>query len=90
MLDSINKVKEVIAKIGFTRKGEKAEQIELTEKQIKILEMIREKEKITNKDLRLMFKISRQAIVKELSKLIDARLINLVGKGRGAYYEGTS
>ncbi len=85
--DSINKVKGIIARIGFTKKGEEVEQIELTEKQIKILEKIREKGKVTNKDLRSMFKISRQAIVKELSKLIDANLINLIGKGRGAYYK---
>jgi Fic family protein len=87
VLDSINKVKEIIAKIGFTKKGEEAGQVELTQRQIKILEKIKEKGKITNKDLRSMFKISRQAIVKELSKLIDAKLINLVGKGRGAFYQ---
>ena len=71
------------------KKGEESEQVELTEKQIKILEKIRERGKITNKDLRSMFKISRQAIVKELLKLIDAKLISLVGRGRGAYYKIT-
>ena len=87
VLDSINKVKGIIARIGFTKKGEELGQIELTEKQIKILEKIRERGKVTNKDLRSMFKISRQAIVKELLKLIDAKLISLVGRGRSAYYK---
>lgn len=86
VLYSVDKVKAVIAKLGFTQKADEAEQIELTEKQIKILERIKEKGRITNKDLRGMFKISRQAILKEVSKLIDAKLIQLVGKGRGAYY----
>ncbi len=86
VLHSVERVKSIIEKLGFTQKLEEAEQIELTEKQIKILETIREKSRITNKDLREMFKISRQAILKEISKLIDAGLIQLVGKGRGAYY----
>jgi len=34
-----------------------------------------------------MFGITRQAILKEISKLIDAKLIELVGKGRNAYYK---
>lgn len=86
VLYSVNKVKEVITKLGFTHKAEKAEQIELTQRQIRILEKIKEKGKITNKDLRAMLKISRQAILKEISKLIDANLIELVGRGRSAYY----
>lgn len=87
VLYSVNKVKEVIAKLGIVGKVEKSEQIELTQKQIKILEKIQKTGKVTNKDLREMFKISRQAILKEISKLIEAKLIELVGKGRGAYYK---
>jgi len=86
VLYSVDKIKAVIARLGFTRKDEEAEQIELTDKQIKILEKIKEKGRIANKDLRGMFKISRQAILKEMSKLIDAKLVQLAGKGRGAYY----
>lgn len=87
VLYSIDKVKEVITKVGVTQDIGTAGQIELTQKQIQILEKIKEKGKITNKDLREMFKVSRQAILKEISKLIDARLIELIGKGRGAYYK---
>jgi Fic family protein len=86
VLYSVNRVKQIIQKLGFTQKVDAVEQIELTEKQIKILEKINEKGKITNQDLRAMFKISRQAILKEISKLLEAKLIKLVGKGRGAYY----
>ncbi len=86
ILYSVNKVKDFIIKIGISSKIEDGERIELTQKQIKILERIKEKGKVSNKDLREMFGISRQAMLKEISKLIDAKLIELVGKGRSAYY----
>jgi Fic family protein len=84
---SIDKVKEFIDKIGLTPKIEEGERIELTQKQIKILERIQEKGKVSNKELRDMFGITRQAMLKEISKLIDAKLIELVGRGRNAYYK---
>jgi Fic family protein len=87
VLHSINKVKDFIIKIGLSPKIEAGERIELTQKQIKILERIKEKGKVSNKDLRDMFGITRQAILKEISKLTDAKLIVLVGKGRSAYYK---
>ena len=34
-----------------------------------------------------MFGITRQAMLKEITKLIDAKLIELVGIGRSAYYK---
>jgi predicted HTH transcriptional regulator len=71
----------------LSRNGCHLERIELTQKQTKILERIQEKGKVSNKDLRGMFGISRQAILKEIYKLIDAKLIELVGKGRNAYYK---
>lgn len=87
VLYSIGKVREVIIKLGITGGIDTAEQIELTKKQIQILEKIKEKGKVANKDLRAMFKVSRQAILKEISKLINSKLIKLVGKGKGAYYK---
>ncbi len=62
------------------------EWIELTSKQVKILGKVRENGKITNKELRIMLCVSRQAVLKEISKLADAGLIELVGNGRNAYY----
>jgi len=87
VLYSIDKVKDFIEKIGLTPKIEDGERIELTQKQIKILKRIQEKGKVSNKELRDMFGITRQAMLKEISKLIDAKLIELVGKGRNAYYK---
>lgn len=86
VLHSINKVKETIVKLGFVSKAGGINQIELTPRQVRILEKIKESGKITNKDLRPMLNISRQAILKEVSKLTEAGIIKLMGKGRGAYY----
>lgn len=66
-----------------TRKG----QIALTERQMKIVEFINLHEKITNKDLREMFKISSQAAHKEISKLIEMDVISPFGKGRSLSYQ---
>jgi len=87
VLYSISEIKDFIAKIGLFPKVEAGEKIELTQKQIKILEQIKEKSKVSNKDLRDIFGITRQAMLKEISKLIDAKLIMLVGKGRNAHYK---
>ena len=73
--------------MGLSSKIEEGERIELTQKQIRILERIKEKGKVANKDLRDMFGITRQAMLKEISKLIEVKLIELVGKGRSAYYK---
>ena len=87
VLYSVNKVKEVVARIGLMPKSDQTIQLELTQRQIRILEKIREKDRVANKELQAIFKISRQAILKEMSKLIAMKLIELVGKGRGAYYK---
>jgi Fic family protein len=89
VLDSINSVKRTIVKLGFLSKAKGANQIELTPRQVKILEKIKENGKITNRDLRSMFSISRQAILKEILKLVGVGIIKLIGKGRGAYYVTT-
>ncbi len=86
VLFSINRVKETILRLDISTMGKGMEQIELTSRQVKILERIKEKSKITNKELQTMLGVSRQAVLKEISKLIDAELIELVGKGRNAYY----
>jgi Fic family protein len=87
VLFSVNKVKDFIVRIGLYPKIGDGERIELSEKQVKILEKLKEKGKVSNKDLRDMFRITRQAILKEIAKLIDAKLVELVGKGRSAYYK---
>jgi len=86
VLISVNRIKEFIERLELTPREADSEQIELTAKQIRILGKIKEKGRIANKDLRAMFPVSRQAVLREISKLIDAGIIELVGKGRGAYY----
>ena len=86
VLYSVDKVIETIRKLGVTQGEDRTGQIELTQRQIQILETVRLKGKITNKDLQSMLNISRQAVLKEISKLVEAGLIELAGKGRNAYY----
>jgi Fic family protein len=86
-LKTVQQNKGDIIKMGLSPKIGMGERIELSEKQIKILERIKEKGKVSNKDLRDMFGITRQAILKEISKLIDAKLVELVRKGRSAHYK---
>jgi len=87
VLFSLDKAREVIQRLGITHKMKDSKQIELTQNKIKILEEIKEKGRTTNKELRKIFKVSRQAILKEMRKLIDIELIELVGKGKNAYYK---
>ena len=87
VLFSVNKIKDFIVRMGLSPKIGDGEKIELSDKQIKILEKIKKNGKVSNKDLRGMFGITRQAIFKEISKLIDAKLVELVGKGRSAHYK---
>ena len=42
---------------------------------------------VTNRDLSGMFSVSRQAMLKEITKLVEINIIESVGKGRGAYYK---
>ena len=86
VLVSVNRVKQTVEKASIMSKDAGAGQIELTKKQIAIIGKLKEKGRITNKDLREMFPVSRQAILKEVTKLIDAGIVKLAGKGRGAYY----
>jgi Fic family protein len=62
-------------------------QIALTNRQMKIVEWIVEKGKITNRDIRKMFNISNRAALDEISKLMDMKVLKKVGKGRSIKYE---
>ena len=67
------------------RKTEKG-QIALTERQMQIVEFINQNGKITNKDMRKLFKISDRAVLKEIRKLIDLKVVKSEGKGRSLHY----
>lgn len=83
---SVNEVKEAILKLGSKKKGIPEEQISLTDKQMKIVEYINVHGKVSNKDLQALFKISAQAVHKELSNLVKLKVIKPQGAGRSLFY----
>ena len=83
---SVNEAKEAVLKIGSKKKEGRKEQIPLTSKQMKIVEYINIHGKVSNKDLRELFKISAQAVHKELAKLLELKVIKPVGAGRALHY----
>ena len=84
---SMNQVKERVLKLSIsTRRGEIKEKIYLTNRQQEIIEFLNKNEKITTGVISNMFKITRQAALKEISKLVKLDIVKLKGKGRGACY----
>ena len=84
---STDAVKERIFRLSSERlRRTKRGQIAITERQMRIVERINQNEKITVGDVSKEFKISRQAALKEMNKLVNLKVIGLKGKGRGAYY----
>jgi len=84
---SISAVKERIIRLSSERLRKTAKgQIALTERQMRIVERIIQSDKIGIGEISEMFKITRQAALKEMNKLTEQRVIKLIGKGRGAYY----
>lgn len=84
---SIAAVKESVVRLSSERlRKAKKGQIALTEKQMKIVEFINQNGRITNRDVREMFRISSQAAHKELVKLVQASVIEPFGKGRSLVY----
>lgn len=62
-------------------------QIALTETQMKIVEFIINKDKITNRDIRELFGISNRAALDEINKLIMLKIIEKAGEGRSIFYK---
>ena len=84
---SIEVVKKRVIKLSSERlRKAKRGQIALTERQMQIVEYINQNGKITIGDISKMFEITRQAALKEVSKLVDLDVVKLRGKGRGAHY----
>lgn len=82
---SVTEVKDAVLRLGSKAKGTKA-QIPLTQRQMKIVEFVNTHGKVTNRDLQMLFKISAQAVHKELNKLVELKVIKPQGKGRSLYY----
>ncbi len=84
----IHRVKEKVLTLSQNKKiTQTLEQVSLSKRQMQIVEAISRSGKISNKDMQKMFKITPQAIHKEMKKLIGLNVIKLVGKGRSAHYE---
>ena len=83
VLISLTRVKEKILSFSIKRTGP---QIALTEKQMKIMEKVVANGKITSGEIQEQFKISRQAVHKELKKMVDLGVIEPKGEGKSIYY----
>lgn len=78
---------EMVLRLSLEKhKKELRGQIALTERQMKIIEHIRRNGGITTGESAKMFDITRQAALKELSRLVELEVIKPEGRGRGAYY----
>ena len=87
MAVSIDAVRERVARLSVERvKTKKKGQIALTERQMRIVEYINKNGRITVGDAATLFKISRQAALKEISKLIAHEIIRREGLARASYY----
>ncbi|MBI5359392.1 MAG: Fic family protein [Planctomycetes bacterium] len=87
VMASIESVKQRILKLSGERlRKSKQGQIALTERQMRIVEFINQNNRITNRDVRTMFKISDRAALKEIRKLVDLTVIKPEGKGRSLCY----
>jgi Fic family protein len=84
---SIITVKERVIRLSSERlRKTKKGQIALTERQMKIVELINQNGRITNRDVREMFEISDEAARKEIAKLTKLGVLKGKGKGRAVYY----
>ncbi|MCK4447715.1 MAG: HTH domain-containing protein, partial [Candidatus Marinimicrobia bacterium] len=87
---STEAVKERVIRLSSERlRRSKGGQIALTERQIRIVEFINQRGKITNRDMRNLFSVSSQAAHKEIKKLLKLGVVKPVGRSRGLYYELT-
>lgn len=84
---STDAVKERIIRLSSERlRKTKQGQIALTERQMRIVEKINQNSRISIGEVSNEFRITRQAALKEINKLIDLNVLKLKGKGRGAFY----
>lgn len=83
---SVNEVKEAIEKLGSKVKKKDRVQISLNHKQMQIVEYINKNGKATNRDFQSLFRVSAQAVHKELVKLVDMNIIKSQGSGRALFY----
>ena len=83
---SVNEAKTAVLRLGVKGKKGTRPQIALTPKQIEIVEFINIHGKVTNRELQAIFKVSAQAVHKELAKLVELKVIIPQGQGRSLFY----
>lgn len=84
---SIQRVKERVLQLSIEKgKRERKGQIALTERQMKIIEVIQRNGRITSGDIQKMFNISRQAAHKEIKRLLELEIIEQRGSGKAVFY----
>lgn len=84
---STEAVKERVVRLSSKRmRKAKGRQIALTERQMRIIEFINQNGKITNRDVREMFKLSNRAALDEINKLLELQALKSQGKGRALHY----
>ena len=85
---SVNRIKERVLLLSKDKKANALlGQVSLTNRQMQIVEAISRTGSITSGQMQKMFKITPQAIHKETKKLIDMKVVKLIGSGRSAHYE---
>jgi Fic family protein len=84
---SIDAVRERVVRLSVERvRTKKKGQIALTERQMRIVEFINKNGKISIGDMAGMFKVTRQAALKEVSKLVDMEIVKRQGRARASCY----
>ena len=84
---SIDAVRERVVRLSAERiRTRKRGQIALTERQMRIVEYINKHGKMKSANVAAMFKISRQAALKEIDKLVDLDVVRREGQARASYY----
>jgi Fic family protein len=85
---SIKAVKDKVIGLSKDIKALKEKgQIALSERQMKIVEMLVQDGKLTVGQVKTLFGVTRQMALKEMTKLVKLGVVKLRGRGRGAYYE---
>lgn len=85
---SIKAVKDKVVGLSKNIKVLKQKgQIALTERQMKIVEMLVQNERLTIGQVKNLFGVTRQMALKEMTKLAKLGVVKLKGRGRGAHYE---
>lgn len=80
------KVLEKIQSIGYGKVSKKGEQIFLDKDEIQIMDFLTTTGRITSDDVSEIFNITKRAAQLKLKKLIQYKLIQVVGKGPSTYY----